>query len=492
MKIKLSKRIRHPIYSIIIAIVLMIIMGTIGSLNSFGTGTRNFTFFGEIIIAIFLFFGIFRTLSIALQDVFIVKKEARDIKSKILKWGKLFIVGLFTLIISLVSLFGAMLTYYYVRIPPSFEVEPILELKTWTAIPAGDKLEKHHKSNTDLYYWNDNFYLVYQSSKWHLEDLDGELVVARSPDARNWETVAKIKGPGRNDVRDPLITEINGILFLYFLPNFNFDPSPNTTYWCSSNDGETWTTPQETFVNISNGNTWELQNGWCFGRQEPMTKDNITWYLMASGSKNEEDWMTLLLETTDGINWKEVSVVYDTYPSGEPCLMFLPNGEFISTLRVGTVSSWTGYEFGTPHACTVIATSYNDHLNWSYSTDFQTRLDGARLFALDDGKRIFAAGRNHLGPSIDLGNHVAKKRTSVYEVTPDRLIHLFDLPSNGDTAYTGVALLGDDIYVSYYTCPINHDYPWIVGIMVFTETEIRMAKFSATGLIQYANQVGGG
>ncbi len=492
LKFKLITKVKIPLYSILIAVVLMIIIGTIGTLEPFGRGTRNFTFFFGIVIAIFLFIGIFETIYLVLTDVFFIKKETRQFKDKVLNGGKKCIVVLFTLMISLVSLFGAMLTYYSLRLPPSFNVDPILQLETWTAIPSGNNLEKHHKSNTELFYWNDEFYLVYQSSKWHLQDLNGELVVAKSSNASagSWQTVATIKGPGQNDVRDPLLTEIKGTLFLYFLPNFEFDPSPNWTFYCSSIDGETWSIPEQIFVNVSHGTSWQLEGGWHFGRQEPITNDNNTWYVMAS-NEEEDNPETILLETNDGVNWTEVSVVYDTYFSDEPCLMFLPNGELIATLRVSSVSSWEDYLFGTPHACTIIATSYNNLLNWSYATDFQTRLDGATLFALEDGKRIFAAGRNHLGPSIDLGNHISKKRTSIYEVNQDRLIHLFDLPSNGDTAYTGVVIRGDDIYVSYYTCPINHDYPWIVGIMLFTATEIRMARFSATGLIQYANQFGG-
>jgi hypothetical protein len=484
--------ITRPVKSIIFAIILMIIIGIIGTLQLFGPSTAAFTFFGAILFSFILFVGIFGLLYNLFKEVFFVNKVARDRKAKVIKAGKQIMITTFALIISLVALFGSMLIYWSVRLPPSYDVDSILQLETWTAVP-GSPLAKNHKSNTDLFYWNSNFYLIYQNSKWHLQDLDGELVIARSSDATagTWQTVATVKGPGHNDVRDPLITDINGRLFLYFLPNFQFDPEPNTTYYCYSDDGVMWTTPVEIEVNVSYSSGWMKEAGWVFGRQEPITRDNLTWYLMASGMKNETR-MTILLSSTDGIDWTEVSVVYDTYGSGEPCLMFLPSGELIATLRVGAMSSWTGYEFGTPHAGTIIATSYNNMLNWSYAPDFQTRLDGARLFPLEGNSRIFAAGRNHLGPRLDLGNHVARKRTSIYEVTSERLIFLFDLPSNGDTAYTGVVVRGDDIYVSYYTCPINKDLPWIVGITMLTETEIRIAKFSATGLIQYADNIIGG
>jgi hypothetical protein len=488
----MRSKFKVPMILIIITIILMILIGSISTLNAFGFGTPSLVLFGSIIISIFLFLGVFSGLYFYLADVFLLYKPIRNFKGRLIKWGKKIMVVVFALIISLVALLGTFIVYWTARIPPSYEVDPILHLQTWTAIPSGDDIAKQHKSNTDLFYWNGEFYVVYQSSKWHLQDLNGELVVASSPDASegSWTELATIKGPGHNDVRDPLIQDIDGTLFLYFLPNFLFDPEPNTTYYCSSINGKDWTDPVEIYVNVSLGSGWELQNGWIFGRQEPLTFNNITWYTMAFGAK-EDKWMTILIETQDGINWTEVSEVYDTYPSSEPCMEFLPSGEIIATLRVSAMSSWTGYDFGTPYAGTIIATSYNNRTGWSYSPEFQTRMDGGKMFTLENRTRIFIAGRNHLGPKIDNGDHVSRKRTSVYEVLPDRLVHLFDLPSDGDTAYTGIVIEGGNVYVSYYTCPINHDLPWIIGITMLTRTEIRIARFSATGLVQYASNIRG-
>lgn len=472
---------------IFISIILLIIVGIAGTLNL----GYEIPLFGTIIFAVLMGAGILTFIYKYLKKVFKVKESSEGIKAASIRIGSKIFVFIFALIITLNSLLGVLMVYYYVRIPPSFEADERLELETWTAIPAYDEgLAKHHKSNTKLYYWRGYFYLAYQSSKWHLEDLNGELVVARSIDASegSWEKVAIIKGPGQNDVRDPLITEINGKLFLYFLPNFNFDPSPNTTYYCSSSDGVTWTQPEEIFVDVNYDTGVVREAGWRFGRQRPLTKDNRIWYCMASGSKGTSR-MTILMTTRDGINWREYSVVYSTYGSGEPCFEFLPNGEMISTLRVGKMSSISGYEFGTPHAGTIIATSYNNMKDWSYAPDFQTRMDGATLFKVNG--RVFCAGRNHLGPRIDTGNHVAKKRTSIYEVLEDRLIFLFDLPSNGDTAYTGVVVKDGTVYISYYTNPINKDLPWIIGLGFYSEAEIRIGKFSESGLVEYSNEVQG-
>ncbi len=382
-------------------------------------------------------------------------------------------------------LIGTLLLYWGMRQPPEFSPDPLLEAKTWTVVPPGNELRYQHMSNTDMIEFNGYLYLIHARSKWHLEDTEGSLVIHRSTDGTTWREIGGIILPG-SDVRDPKFAVINDTLFLYFLPNLKFDPSPHTTYWASSSDGVNWTVPKElTDVTVRTGDVrTRTGGGWKLWR--PKSKDGETWYVVASGEKERYDHgITVLLRSNDGIHWEEVSEVYTTHGNGEPTLEFLAEGSIISTLRCGSLGT-PGYEFGNATANTIIATSSEPYDQWSYAHSFITRLDGATLFRIGD--RIFAAGRNHLGPRIDTGNHLATKRTAVYEVKRDRLIHLLDLPSNGDTAYTGVVLKDDSVYISYYTCPVEKDYPWIVGICFLPKTEIRIAVLSQTGLVAYADK----
>ncbi len=394
--------------------------------------------------------------------------------------------GIFLSPVLLVSILSI---YWDIRTPPSFAVDPVLELDHWTAVPAGDDQRTQHNSNTDMIHYRGSFFLIHAQTMWHLEDKQGALVVQRSDDARNWEEVARITVPD-TDVRDPKFAVIQGRLFLYFLPNEYFDPLPETTFWSVSDDGVTWREPEElvtvTSVQSVEGKPTKVTSGgWNLWR--PKTRDGKTWYVVASGRKPMYgNTITILIKTRDGLNWEEVSEVYSRHGNGEPTMEFLPDGSIISTLRCGSLGTG-GYQFGNPTGNTVIASSSPPYKQWSYAHSFITRLDGATLFPLNG--RVFAVGRNHLGPRIDLGNHLATKRTSLYEVKRDGLVHLFDLPSNGDTAYTGVVKRGDDIYTSYYTPPINKEYPWIFAICFKPKTEIRIAKVSASGLLDYADSV---
>ena len=381
--------------------------------------------------------------------------------------------------------------YWNVRLPPDFTFDPMLDTETWVAVPASNNKSIQHNSNTDMIYYQNNFYLIHAQTKWHLQDKHGALVIQRSTDARQWEEVARITVPN-TDVRDPKFAIIHGQLFLYFLPNWRFDPGPNTTYWTVSGDGTTWATPVElTSITVKyhydNGTTVDHTSGnWNLWR--PKTFDNVSWYVIAGGRKIDKQ-MTVLLNSSDGINWEEVSEVYSLYGNGEPELEFTPSHGIIATLRCGSLGV-PGYEFGNPTGNTIIASSEFPYVNWSYSHSFITRLDGSTSFSLDG--RIFAVGRNQIGPAVDTGNHLSKKRTAFYEVTREKLIFLFDLPSQGDTAYTGVVLKDGQIYASYYTNPMDDnigDFPWIIGICFQPKSEIRIARVSQAGLIAYADSL---
>jgi hypothetical protein len=426
-----------------------------------------------------------------------------------MKTMKRFFIGLGVLFLLPVISISLLIIYWDLRTPPSFETDPMIALENWVAVPAGEEPRIQHNANTDLVYFKDAFFLIHAQSKWHLEDKNGALLVKRSTDARTWEPVAEITVPD-TDVRDPKFAVIGGKLFLYFLPNWHFDPLPETTYYTVSDDGVTWKKPREldtiTAVHRFPDGTSRSVTGGGWNLWRPKSRDGKTWYVMASGRKPLVDIpteyggyiegdavktgdttpLTVLFSSTDGVNWKEVSEVYTVHGTFESCLEFLPDGGMIATMRCSSLGTG-GYAFGNPTANTVIATAPYPFTDWSYAHSFITRLDGATLIPL--AGRIFAVGRNHLGPRFDMGNHLATKRTAFFEVERDRLIFLFDLASNGDTSYTGVVKRGDDIYVSYYTCPVEKDYPWVLGVCFFPKTEIRMVKLSAEGLVRYADMV---
>lgn len=386
-------------------------------------------------------------------------------------------------------LIGVLFIWWNVRRPPPFATPAVLKHENSVAVAAGKDLRTQHLSNTDLVDYRGLFFLIHARTKWHLEDRNGALVVQRSADAKAWEEVARITVPG-TDVRDPKFAVIGGRLFLYFLPNTAFDPSPKTTYWTVSDDGVHWQEPREVEgIRLPDGKGgWTLSKSWNYWR--PKSRDGRTWYMLASGPlPGAAKRVSVLIRSTDGLRWEMVSPVWTVFGNGEPEMEFQSDGSIIACLRCGSLGTG-GYEFGNATGNTVIAVSRPPYAEWSTAHSFITRLDGSTMFTV--GGRVFAAGRNHLGPRADLGNHLATKRTAIYEVKRDRLVHLFDLPSSGDTAYTGVVIRGDDVYVSYYSPPVEKDLPWIAAICFQPRTDIRVSRFSASGLLAVADAAAAG
>lgn len=343
---------------------------------------------------------------------------------------------------------GLLLLYWGLR-PNASRVDVALGIEDWPAVADG-----MHNSNTDLTFWRDRFYLIQASSPWHFASERCKLVLWRSPDARTWERVREFNVPGQ-DVRDPKFAVIHDRLFLYALKNTSFDAEPYTTCYASSEDGEAWT-PFEDM----------RPEGWLFWR--PKTRDGATWYVPAYW---HEHGKSILLESTDGTAWTEVSTIYEGDRNDETALEFFPDGRMLATARLEVSDSY----FGDPGACTLIAVAAPPYTEWQRKKSRVTRLDGPCLFVYEGA--VYAVGRGNPDSPRFLdyyGSLLGRKRTALYRVEPDRLVYLSDLPSAGDTSYAGVVLRDNAAYISYYTSPIDRDYPWLLGML--SPSEIRIAR----------------
>jgi hypothetical protein len=338
-------------------------------------------------------------------------------------------------------------------------IDPRLEIETWDVVSDGA-----HNSNTDLIYLNGSFHLVHQTSPSHLGSEASRLVVRKSRDARSWEKTAEFKAE-RGELRDPKFARIGRRLFLYALRNKTWTAEPYTTVYTFSEDAATWAPLVEA-----------EPKGWLFWR--PKTVDSTTWCVPAYW---HEHGRSILLKSTDGIEWSEVSTIYEVERNDETAIEFLPDGRILAAARLEGRSR----VFGDPNASTLIATASPPYVSWSYAKSRVTRLDGPCLFRYGD--RVFALGRyqpQRAAPFWHLGSIFSRKRTSLFLISEDSLEYLSDLPSAGDTSYVGAVLLKYAVLISYYTSPTDRDVPWITGML--SQTNIRLAKISLASLAAVA------
>ncbi|MCW5806415.1 MAG: hypothetical protein KIT31_28890 [Deltaproteobacteria bacterium] len=339
---------------------------------------------------------------------------------------------------------------------------PPLPVEHWTAISDG-----LHNLTTDLAWWRGSYYLVHSSSPWHMASTDSRIIVWSSPDARAWTKIAELRMPGA-DIRDPKLAVIGDRLFLYVLRNDQLVAEPSATAFTFTDDGVRWAPLSPCGP-----------DGWLFWRPK---QRGDRWFVPAYW---KDHGRSILLSSTDGASWEEVSRIHDGDRNDETDLEFLPDGTAVVTARLEISDSM----FGDDGACTLIATAPPPYTTWTAERCATNRLDGPCLFAYGD--TVFAVGRRHRrvrgGRFNRRAGFLGRKRTALYAVDPARreLVHLVDLPSAGDTGYPGVVLHGDSLTICYYTNDPTTDPSWFVGM--FLPSEVHIARLSLAKLAQLAH-----
>ncbi len=372
---------------------------------------------------------------------------------KLLKW----IAIVLGVLLGALALF---LLFSYLR-PNQAQVDTAVVVETWPIVN-----DDRHNSNTDLIEWNSQLYLIHASAPFHFASTDTYLSLKRSSDdGRTWKEVTRFGVQGE-DIRDPKFAAVGQQLFIYALKNVDFAAEPYATVYSFSEDGKTWSP----FVAV------QLE-GWLFWR--PVTLDQHTWYVPAYW---HEHGRSALLSSTDGRNWQIVSPIYEGDRNDETAIEFQPDGSLLATARLEFSDDYIGDQRG----ATLIATSAAPYTDWiTHTKSLVTRLDGPALFSYNGN--TYAVGRYQpdlAWPFVQQGSILSRKRTSLFQVKPEGLIYLTDLPSAGDTSYAGLVQHGNDLYVDYYTSDVNRDWFWLMGMV--SPSEIRMAHINLPALEKLA------
>lgn len=364
---------------------------------------------------------------------------------------------LLQLLAVLLVTFAGLLAWLYLR-PNTARVDPRLGLEHWVVVADGE-----HNSNTDLILHGDDFLLAHAASPYHLGTPESRLLIKRSADARSWETLATLRVEGM-DIRDPKLVVIAGRLFLYALPNNSIQATPERTIYATSADGgRTWSD----FQPLAN-------EGWLFWR--PKSRDGRVWYVPAYW---HDHGASILLRSSDGVSWSQVAQLYQGEANDETAIEFLPDGRMLASARLEVSPDSL---LGHPDASTMLMVAPPPYTQWTRTHSRVTRLDGPVLFR--HAGRVFAVARfqpEQSGPFSHPASTLARKRTSVYRVEPERLVWLSDLPSSGDTAYAGAVLNDGTLWVEWYTNRIDRDWPWLLGM--FLPSEIRMGRIPLDALV---------
>jgi hypothetical protein len=143
---------------------------------------------------------------------------------------------------------------------------------------------------------------------------------------------------------------------------------------------------------------------------------------------------------------------------------------------------------GSKNAATLLATAPPPYTDWTTTRSLTSRLDGPALFSHNG--RVYAVGRydpEDRGSWYGISSVLGRKRTAVYEVTPEELRLLTVLPSAGDTSYAGAVLKDGSLYASYYTNDPARDVPWVMGLIL--PSDIYVARIPLDKLEALADRI---
>ena len=305
-----------------------------------------------------------------------------------------------------------------------------------------------HNAFTDFQRFKGRYYICFRNGQSHVSP-DGKAVVIASDDLACWERPAVPVNTAGDD-RDPHMAATPDRLFLYTGSVTRPDPGLTgndvvrviRTRCVYSEDGETWSEPAKVY----------RDGYWLWG----VGRANGLFYGLAYGNEPEardgQPTELHLLQSTDGLDWERVSIV--TKNGSEATFRVSADGTMRVAIRGGDENRFT------------LAVAKPPYTDWRL-VDLGDSIPAPLL--VEAGGREYVIGRQHLrdpgdpdgsgdpggpggpGGPADRGRIVGR-RTSIWRVEKDGVVHVLDLPSGGDTSYAGVVQQEDGaLLLSYYS-----------------------------------------
>lgn len=285
-----------------------------------------------------------------------------------------------------------------------------------------------HNAFTSIEKFKDEYYITFREGETHIFDskgnAEGKIRILHSKDGQKWEALPAI-GKADYDLRDPkfsitpdgrLMVIIGGSIYR------NKELVGSQPHVMFSSDGRSFTEPQP--VNVDPN--YRTERDWLW---------RVTWHggvgYSVSYGRNEQGQTPLYLySTTDGINYKHItSFNIDNFPN-EATIRFLNDGRMAIMVR---------REQGDRECMWGVSAAPYTEWEWKKMGTF---LGGPDFIVLDD-EHIVAGGRTLLGYDA---------KTSLFVGTKDgKFEQTVILPSGGDTSYPGFVVVGDELWVSYYS-----------------------------------------
>lgn len=289
--------------------------------------------------------------------------------------------------------------------------------------------DAEHNAFTDLCRFRGAFYLTFRSCpEGHGISPRARIRVLRSADGWNWSQVSEFQVRDR-DTRDPHFLEFRGRLFVYtgtwLCPEGrqSYDINEHLGYGAWTEDGTTWHGPR--MLEGTYGHyVWRAA---AFGgRAYLCARRKRDFVCTGAGGEGGEMTEAAMLESEEGLIWRYRSCFTEAW-GDETAFVFGADGGITALARrLGSLPA-------------AVCRSMPPYTSWERH-DLDRHVGGPMLAWWGD--RLLVGGRKTLGAAV----------TTLYWLDGDRLQEICEVPSGGDTSYTGfVPLSAEHGLLSYYS-----------------------------------------
>ena len=286
-----------------------------------------------------------------------------------------------------------------------------------------------HNAFTSIIKFKGEYYISFREGETHIFDnngnAEGKIRILHSKNGKSWKSLSTIGKEGF-DLRDPKLSITpDGRLMVIVGGSVYRDKQlkamiPHVVF---SEDGRTFTTPQP--VKIEEPHRTERDWLW-----------RVTWHngvgYATSYYRDKPNMKGRLFSTTDGINYKYITTFeFDGYPN-EATVRFLKDGRMAILLR---------RDRGNRKAMWGVSKNA-EFTEWEWKS-IGTFIGGPDFIVLESGD-IVAGGRTELVRKVP--------KTSLFTIDKNwNFDQKLILPSGGDTSYPSFIVVGNELWVSYYS-----------------------------------------
>jgi hypothetical protein len=290
-----------------------------------------------------------------------------------------------------------------------------------------------HSAFTSLIQFKGDYYCSFREGESHIFDkegkAEGKVRIIKSSDGVHWESVALLNKNGY-DLRDPKLSITSTGKLMVIIGGSIYEDKkltgriPQVSF---SEDGHVFTDPVPVRINDSAGNgiDWIWRVTW---------EDEVGYAAMYSLIDNDEASLWLL-STKDGINFNLITRFDIPGFPNEATIRFDANGDMLMMVRreKGNQKGYWGR-------------SSEPFTEWTWK-EMDMRLGGPDFISLEDGLIVMGTRSHYTSfpKTVLLTGKGSEKFQEVYV-----------LPSGGDTSYPGFIVVGDQLWVSYYS---THETP---------------------------------